>query len=412
MKKIIVWGIAALWTIQASAQEGVQRNFSMKPGAGKETSTGVVESMQDKFSVKLTGRALFDAATYAQNNASEQQIGKMNEGVCVRDMRIGFKASYGKWSMRGDVSLSNNAVSLKDTYLQYSFEKNNFVRAGHYTVPFGLSSAYSSAKKEYMDEPEANIYQPGRRIGVMHTIYNNPLWFQYGLFADNSALSKSTDKSGPQGYTAAGRFVWRPVMKERYGLHVGFSAIHVKAESNNGEHARVLYGKGFLTSVDKRKAVEIDVTDARWENKFTVELQAIYHNFQLSSQYYWSHISRDEGKEYNTGGFYVSARGIVVNPADYKYNYAGSGVDNPDRKNLELALGYGYLDLRDNDALAGSYIDGFEKAGKMQDITVGLSLFWNKNVTFRAGYHHITVNRYQKEKQKVDVFQCRVQYLF
>ncbi|GAE20695.1 hypothetical protein JCM10003_42 [Bacteroides pyogenes JCM 10003] len=62
--------------------------------------------------------------------------------------------------------------------------------------------------------------------------------------------------------------------------------------------------------------------------------------------------------------------------------------------------------------MAGSYIDGFEKAGKMQDITVGLSLFWNKNVTFRAGYHHITVNRYQKEKQKVDVFQCRVQYLF
>ncbi|MBR8719768.1 hypothetical protein IX307_000996 [Bacteroides pyogenes] len=95
MKKIIVWGIAALWTIQASAQEGVQGNFSMKPGAGKETSTGVVESMQDKFSVKLTGRALFDAATYAQNDASEQQIGKMNEGVSVRDMRIGFKAFTG-----------------------------------------------------------------------------------------------------------------------------------------------------------------------------------------------------------------------------------------------------------------------------------------------------------------------------
>ena len=136
---------------------------------------------QEQLKVNVTGRALFDAATYTQNDAAKTQDGEMNEGISVRDIRIGVKGTYGKWSFRGDVSYTNNEVSLKDTYLQYNFQKNNFLRAGHYTVPFGLSSSYSSAKKEYMDEPEANIFQPGRRIGLMHTIYNNPLWFQYGL---------------------------------------------------------------------------------------------------------------------------------------------------------------------------------------------------------------------------------------
>ena len=367
---------------------------------------------QEQLKVSVTGRALFDAATYTQNDAAKTQDGEMNEGISVRDIRIGVKGTYGKWSFRGDVSYTNNEVSLKDTYLQYNFQKNNFLRAGHYTVPFGLSSSYSSAKKEYMDEPEANIFQPGRRIGLMHTIYNNPLWFQYGLFADNSALTKSTNKSGPQGYSLAGRFVWRPIMKDGYGFHVGFSGMHVKAESNNGAHSHIAYTKRYLTAVDKTTATAIAITDARWENKFTAEFQGIYHNFQLSSQYYWSHIARDAGNTYNTDGFYVSARGIIINPADYSYNFGGSGVDNPYNKNLELALGYGYLDLHDAKAITNSYIAGMQNAGRMSDFTAGLSLFWNKYVTFRVNYHYIHVRNNALEAKNVNVIQARIQYIF
>lgn len=373
---------------------------------------GAMAQEPEKLDVKLTGRALFDAATFWQNDAAESQDGKMNDGVAIRDIRVGLKATYGKWYFRGDVSYANNKVSLKDIYLQYSFSKENFLRAGHYTVPFGLSSAYSSAKKEYMDEPEGNIYQPGRRIGVMHTLYNQPLWVQYGAFADNSALSQSTDKSGPQGYALAARFVWRPVMNEDYGFHVGFSGMHVCAESNEGKHNHIAYSKKYLTAVDKRTATAIDIDDGRWENKFTAEFQGIYRNVQLSSQYYWSHISRIGGTGYNTDGFYVSARGIIVNPANYIYNYSGSGVDNPSDKCLELALGYGYLNLKDNKAIADSYIPGMADAGRMSDLTAGLSFFWNKYVTLRLNYHYIHTHNWGREAKKVNVLQMRVQYLF
>lgn len=382
---------------------------------------GLGAQAQEKIDIKVTGRALFDAATYSQNDASKAQDGELEAGVGVRDIRVGVKATYGKWYFRGDMSYTNNAVSAKDVYLQYSFAKENFIRAGHYTVPFGLSSAYSSAKKEYMDEPEANIYQPGRRIGVMHTIYNHNFWGQYGLFADNSALTKSTDKSGSQGYTAAARFVWRPIMNDNYGFHVGFSGMHVKAESTSeGKHAAIAYNKRYLTAIDKTSATAINITDARWENKFTAEFQGIYRNLQLSSQYYWSHIARENGNSYNTDGFYVSARGIIVNPGNYKYSYGDAGVNNPENKNLELALGYGYLNLRDADAFAKNQaaldagytgID-LSNAGRMSDVTVGLSYFLNKYVTFRVNYHRIHVSNFGLPSKDVNVFQARVQYLF
>lgn len=98
-------------------------------------STMTALSAQDKLEVKVTGRALFDAATYSQNDAAKKLDGTMNDGIGFRDMRIGFKAYYGQnWYFRGDASFTANKVSLKDVYLQYSFSKNNFIRAGHYTA--------------------------------------------------------------------------------------------------------------------------------------------------------------------------------------------------------------------------------------------------------------------------------------
>jgi len=373
----------------------------------------------DKLTIKTTGRALFDAATYGQNDQSKEQDGEMNDGVGVRDIRIGLKGYYKNWYFRGELSYTNNKVSAKDIFLRYSFNNNNNLQVGHYTVPFGLSSAYSSSKKEYMDEPEGNVFQVGRRIGIMHTLYNHNFWGAYGAFADNSALTQSTDKSGKQGYTLAGRFVWRPIMNDDYGFHVGFSANHVGAESNSLSHRHIAYSKTYLTSVDKRKATNIDVLDARWENKFTAEFQGIYRNWQLASQYYWSHIGRDNDQSYNTNGFYVSARGIIVNPANYKYNYAGSGVDNPSDKNLELMLGYGFLNLKDGDALSKYKTTeeltavGLANAARMSDVSAGLSFFWNKYVTLRLNYHYIHSHTWnQPDAKVVNVLQMRVQYMF
>lgn len=90
-----------------------------------------------------------------------------------------------------------------------------------------------------------------------------------------------------------------------------------------------------------------------------------------------------------------------------------SGVDSPGSNNLELMLGYGFLDLNDTHALAHSNIPGMAGAGKMTDYSAGLSYFFNKYVTVRLNYHHMDVKQWsQTETKKVDALQFRVQYIF
>lgn len=350
-----------------------------------------------------TGRFLFDAAAFRTNDEVE-----LIEGVGVRDLRMGFKAYYEQFFMKADVSFAGNKVSIKDVYLQYSPNDNSLLRGGHFTVPFGLQSAYGTAHKQFMDEPSSNVYQPGRRVGVMHSLWNKNFWLAYGAFADNSALTKSTDVTGKQGYTVAERFVFKPVggADKPYLLQAGLSLLYMRAEASEKDAPRTIqFKKPYLTIVDKTSAVNALVTDMKYEGRYTAELAGIYKNFVFESQYYDSRVKRKDAPTFKSDGFYAIARAIVVNRANYKYSEQAAGINNPANKALELAVGYNVLNLNDSN----SEIYG----GKMEDVSVGLSLYWNKYVTFRTNYSYITVTPGNDAPKKIaNAFQCRVQYYF
>lgn len=346
-----------------------------------------------------TARFLFDGGKFHSKDVP------LTDGVVVRDFRLGLKGTYNEFNFKADVSLSQNKVSLKDVFLQYNINKTSFVRGGHYTVPFGLQSAYGSADKEYLSDPSSNIFQIGRRVGIMHSVWNKRLWLSYGAFADGSAVTQSTDVSGKQGYVLAERFVYKPIVGTDKLLQVGFSYNHVRAESNSLKPKLFKYSTPYLTGVDKTKAVDAVIDDARYENKYTFELAGFYKSFALESQYYGSRIERNGGKNaFDSNGYYIAARGIILNRADYQYSEASAGICNPRDKALELTVGYGSLNMNDaNAAILG---------GKMDDVSVGLAFYWNKHVTIRANYSHIVVTKPELPNKEVDALQCRIQYVY
>jgi phosphate-selective porin OprO/OprP len=357
-------------------------------------------SFAQSLKITPTSRLLVDAATFSDKNV------ELTDGVAIRDFRMGLKATYDQFFFKADASYANNKVSLKDIYLQYNLSEKALVRAGHFTVPFGLSSAYGTAHKQFMAEPSSNVYQMGRRVGIMHSLWNDQLWLSYGAFADVKSISESTDKSGKQGYTIGERFVYRPFSADGQLLQAGFSMNHTQAEATGKGNPRVFnYNTTYLTVVDKTKAVDAVIDQARYENKYTVELAGIYKNFALESQYYWSNIKRKDSPSFNSDGFYVTAKGILLNKADYKYNKQTAGINSPANKALELAVGYSMLNM--NSSKTGIY------GGKMDDISVGLAFYWNKYVTVRTNYSYITVKTKDEDpKKRVNAFQCRVQYYF
>lgn len=346
-----------------------------------------------------TARFLFDGASFRSKDVP------LTDGVVVRDFRLGLKGVYNDFNFKADVTLAQNKVSMKDVFLQYNISKTAFVRGGHFSVPFGLQSAYGSADKEYLSDPSSNIFQIGRRVGLMHSVWNKKFWVAYGAFADASSVTQSTDVSGEQGYIIGERFVYKPILGNGKLLQLGFSYNHVRAEANGVKAKEFKYSTTYLTGVDKTKAIDAVVSDARYENKYTLELAGYYKNFAIESQYYGSRIERYGNKNaFDSNGYYVVARGIVLNRADYGYSDAAASINNPRDKALELTIGYGSLDMND--------VKANVLGGKMNDVSVGLAFYWNKHVTLRTNYSYITVSKPEMATKTVNALQCRVQYVY
>ena len=100
-----------------------------------------------KFSVKPTGRILMDGAVYmgGNGNIQEDEDTRFVDGVAIPDLRLGVKASYGKWKAKVDVGFGYGKVGLKDTYLEYDFNPSNLLRVGYFVPQWGLNSETSSS---------------------------------------------------------------------------------------------------------------------------------------------------------------------------------------------------------------------------------------------------------------------------
>ena len=124
-------------------------------------------AQENKLVVKPSGRILMDAAFLnSSNKAVDEQC---VDGVNVPDIRIGMKVSYGKWEGKADIGYARGSVSPKDIFIQYNFNKQNFLRGGYFVHQFGYQSATSSSFKVSMEEPETHseFGVGGRLVGLM-----------------------------------------------------------------------------------------------------------------------------------------------------------------------------------------------------------------------------------------------------
>ncbi len=132
----------------------------------------MAEDEAPKLSVKPTGRILMDGAVYMGGNGdikNDEEDTKFVDGVAIPDLRLGVKASYGKWKAKIDVGFGYGKVGLKDTYLEYDFNPANLIRVGYFVPQWGLNSETSSSMKQTYEEPTSNefFYANPRLLAAM-----------------------------------------------------------------------------------------------------------------------------------------------------------------------------------------------------------------------------------------------------
>lgn len=358
---------------------------------GFATIVAVQAEEELKLVAKPSGRILFDAAYLNPQNQEDA----LKSGVGIPDVRVGVGFTIGQWKGKIDMGYAYGKVGLKDVFLQYNFDKKNFLRGGYFIHQYGYHSCTSSSFKETMEEPQSNsALNNDRMIGLMYEHMDKNFLATVSAVVETDAMKQTTDVTGSEGIGAMTRLLWHPHTERGNIFHVGISGgVEGARYSSDGEknHKQFTLSSNWPTRVAKVKAQQAEVTEAKAMYKFSPEVLFSKGRFAAVGQYFFNKITRrNDLSAFNASGAYVNFRTLLKGNG-YTYTMNDGGIDTPDPGFMELVFQYNYTSL--SDYRAGIY------GGYLSDWTIGYDYYINKymiwrvrgswtRVTNRAGYQN------------------------
>ena len=360
-------------------------------------------AQENKLVVKPSGRILMDAAFLnSSNKAVDEQC---VDGVNVPDIRIGMKVSYGKWEGKADIGYARGSVSPKDIFIQYNFNKQNFLRGGYFVHQFGYQSATSSSFKVSMEEPETHsaFGVGGRLVGLMYEHSDDKFMGTGSVYTDAQSFKKQTNHTGYQGTGLLTRLVYHPLIEKGNLFHVGIGLNYELAAENR---SNMEFKAPYPVRVAGINAIGAKITDAKSDFKFSGELMAAKGHVGIEGQYIFMNVDRKgDAKSYNAWGAYGNLRFLLNN--EYEYVKNDAGIATPAPKSWELVAAYNYTDM--NDAKAGFH------GGKLSDWALTMNYYINKYMIWRVSGHIVRAGESDYSgfnKNTFRVIETRIQFKF
>lgn len=360
-------------------------------------------AQENKLVIKPSGRILMDAAFLnSSNKAVDEQC---VDGVNVPDIRIGMKVSYGKWEGKADIGYARGSVSPKDIFIQYNFNKQNFLRGGYFVHQFGYQSATSSSFKVSMEEPETHsaFGVGGRLVGLMYEHSDDKFMGTGSIYTDAQSFKKQTNHTGYQGSGFLTRLVYHPLIEKGNLFHVGIGLNYELAAENR---SNMEFKAPYPVRVAGINAIGAKITDAKNDFKFSGELMAAKGHVGIEGQYIFMNVDRKgDAKSYNAWGAYGNLRFLLNN--EYEYVKNDAGIATPAPKSWELVAAYNYTDM--NDAKAGFH------GGKLSDWALTMNYYINKYMIWRVSGHIVRAGESDYSgfnKNTFRVIETRIQFKF
>lgn len=360
-------------------------------------------AQENKLVVKPSGRILMDAAFLSSSNKAVDE--QCVDGVNVPDIRIGMKVSYGKWEGKADIGYARGSVSPKDIFIQYNFNKQNFLRGGYFVHQFGYQSATSSSFKVSMEEPETHsaFGVGGRLVGLMYEHSDNKFMGTGSIYTDAQSFKKQTNHTGYQGTGFLTRLVYHPLIEKGNLFHVGIGLNYELAAENR---SNMEFKAPYPVRVADINAIGAKITDAKSDFKFSGEVMAAKGHVGIEGQYIFMNVDRKgDAKSYKAWGAYGNLRFLLNN--EYEYVKNDAGIATPAPKSWELVAAYNYTDM--NDAKAGFH------GGKLSDWALTMNYYINKYMIWRVSGHIVRAGESDYSgfnKNTFRVIETRLQFKF
>lgn len=340
-------------------------------------------------SLKFGGRINMDLGTYI---GTPGDVANRN-GASITDCRLGVIADYDSaWQAKLEISFANKAVSFRDVYVARKLPGSSEIKIGNAFMPIGLKPGGLAYKFIETATPD-NAFCPNRKMGVAYTNSSDKGRFAVGFYSDGNIDAKGTNK----GYNFMVHGLIRPVDNAGTIFHAGATAIVTHPSTSKSFSAIV------PTTINSNVIASTPAMDVY--NYSTFEVQALYicRRFYAEAHYLhtWANLPNEavvngvlvEQDNYDAGGFYAQASWRITGD-DQNYNRKTCLAANPSGKALEVLARFASTDLSD--------------FGSVNDLTVGLNYFFNKNMNIHVNYIRSMV----KDGDDYNVLQGRLQFYF
>ena len=401
MKKLVFTAVALMSLGYGYAQDNTVPMATLTPAQPIEPA----QKVEEKVEIKSVGRIHFDGGVLGANNYHNQFV----SGIALADFRAGLMMRYGQWKSKIEMGYANQALSVKDVFIEYDFNKHTLLRGGYFLHQFGMQSVFGASAKIAMEEPLSNsAFYNSRLLGLMLQHQKDKFFGTLSLFAENEAIKQSTDKTGSQGMGMMSRLLYRLHREEGNIFHVGISGAFETPRYNKDaalNHSSYILKTSFPTRIARVTAQEATINNATFLYKFSPEVLFAKGRWGLEAQYYYLNANRKSGFEaFDASGAYAMVR-TIIKGKPYAYADADAVMATPKAGAMELVAGYNYTDLSNSKAgILG---------GRLNDYSLTFNYYINKYVIWRVRTSYTSVGyRADKENTNLGLIETRLQIKF
>lgn len=401
MKKLVFTAAALMSLGYGYAQDSTVPMATLTPAQPIEPA----QKVEEKVEIKSVGRIHFDGGVLGANNYHSEFV----SGIALADFRAGLLMRYGQWKNKIEMGYANQALSVKDVFIEYDFNKHTLLRGGYFLHQFGMQSVFGASAKIAMEEPLSNsAFYNSRLLGLMLQHQKDKFFGTLSLFAENEAIKQSTDKTGSQGMGMMSRLLYRLHREEGNIFHVGISGAFETPRYNKDaalNHSSYILKTSFPTRIARVTAQEATINNATFLYKFSPEVLFAKGRWGLEAQYYYLNANRKSGFEaFDASGAYAMVR-TIIKGKPYAYADADAVMATPKAGAMELVAGYNYTDLSNSKAgILG---------GRLNDYSLTFNYYINKYVIWRVRTSYTSVGyRADKENTNLGLIETRLQIKF
>jgi len=368
-----------------------------------------VESKDKNFKFKLGGRLQADATWNSNGNGytrPAQVAGDppvlgapvdANDGTEVRRGRMRFEGVFYKdWLTRLEADFADNAVAVKDAFLQYNGFDFMSVTAGQQKQNMSMELLESSNDQMFTERSLMNILAApvdDRALGLNFQHFSENWLVQAGAFGDSVAASSGTNVD--EGWAINSRVVFNPILEKTKLIHLGVSGNYRQPDGNKN----VLAAKNLRFDYETTHMSNLNLIDKTIDNpnnisQLGLEAFGMLGPFSTGGEYMQMWIDQgtpvsqqNPNNDLSLNGWYAEAAWTLTGESrkykdgNFKYLEPANpfSLKNGTWGAVETAIRYSGADLND-----GSF-----KGGNIQNLTLAVNWYLNSNVRLMADWTRV-----------------------